>query len=86
MGVTGGHQGCEEFRDVVGTAGFHGDIDGGIAEIDAVVGAIIGGFDDVGAMVGEDSGEAVQRAGIVGQMNPEADQASVFDQATLDDA
>ena len=65
--------------------GFHGDVDGGIAEIDAVIGAIIRGLDDVGAMVGEDSGQAMQRAGIVRKMNAQANQATVFDQAALYD-
>ncbi len=50
MGVTGGHQGCEKFRDVIGASSFHGDVDGGVAEIDAVVGAVVGSLDNVGAV------------------------------------
>ena len=86
MRVTRGHQGGQQFRDVIGPSGFHRDVDGGVAQVDAVVGAVVSGLDDVGAMIGEDSGEAVQRAGIVGQVNAQANQASIFHQAALDDA
>ena len=71
---------------MIGAARFHGDVDGGVAEIDSVVGAVICRFDDIGAMIGEDSGEAMQRTGIVGQMNAQTDETSVFHQAALDDA
>ena len=87
MGVTGRHQGGQKFGDVVGATCLHGDVDGSVAEIDAVIGAVVGGLDDVGAMVGEDSGEAMQCAGIVrAGGHAQADEASIFDQATFDDA
>ena len=71
---------------MVGAARFHGDVDRGVAQIHSVIGAVVGGLDDVGAMLGQNSGEAMQGAGIIGQMDAQAHQASVFDQAALDDA
>ena len=54
---------------VLGAARFHREVDRGVAEIYAEVGAIVGRGHDVGAMLGQDAGEAMQRAGIIGQMN-----------------
>ena len=51
-----------------------------------MIGAVVGGFDDVGAMVGKDSCEAVQSAGIIRQVNAQADEAPVFHKAAFDDA
>lgn len=68
---------------MIGAARFHGDVDSSVTEIDSVVGAIVGGLNDVGAMIGEDSGEAMQGAGIVWQVNAQADEASIFHQAAL---
>ena len=84
--LTYGHKRGGQFGNVIGAAGFHSDVDRGVAEIHAVINAIVRGFDDIGAVFGEDSGEPVQCAGIVGQMNAQTDQASVFDQAAFDDA
>src|SRR5579864_5802584 len=64
VGVAGSGQRCKQFRNVLGTSGFHGDVDGGITKIHAVVGAVVRGLNDVSAMLGEDSGEPVQRTGI----------------------
>src|SRR5438270_9305041 len=86
VGVARGNEGCQKFLDVRGASRLHGDIDGGVAEIDAVVGAVIGSLDDVSAVVGQNSGEAMQSAGIIGQMHAQADEATVFYQAAFDDA
>src|SRR5208282_3255046 len=86
VGVACGYQGGQKVGDVVGTARLHGDVDGRVAKIHSVVGAVVGGFNDVGAMVGQNSREAVERAGIVGQVNAQANEASVFHQAAFDDA
>src|SRR5579863_2889627 len=69
-----------------GAAGFERDVDGGVAEADAVVGAVEEQFDDVGALAGDDRGEFGECAGAVRQVNADANQAAVFDQAALDDA
>ena len=71
---------------MIRTTSFHGDIDRRIAEIHAVVGAIVRGLHNVGAMFRQNSGEVVQGAGIIRQMHAEAHQASIFHQASLDDA
>src|SRR5271168_874151 len=71
---------------MVGTARLHGNVDGGVSQIDVVVGAIIGSFNDVGTVLGEDAGDPVQSSGIIRQMDAQAHQASIFDQAAFDDA
>src|ERR1035438_8790443 len=71
--------------DVGCAAGFKGYIDGGFAQADAVVGAIVEGFDDVGALAGQDLGEGVQSAGAVLEVDADAQQAAVLDQAALND-
>ena len=71
---------------MVGTARFHRDIDGGVTEIYSMIGAVVRSFDDVGAVVGQNTGETVQRSGIVGQVDAETHEASIFDKAALDDA
>src|SRR5580704_16595853 len=86
VGVAGGHQGGQKLRDMLRPSSLHCDIDGGVAQVDAVIGAVVGSLDDVGAVVGQNSGQAVQGAGIIGEVNPQADQASVFHQSALDNA
>jgi len=71
---------------VLGAAGFHGDVDDRVAEIDAVVFAVVESFDDVDLFVGDYRGEALERAGMVRQMDAQANHAAVFDEAALDDA
>ena len=66
-------------------AGFQGDVDYGFAEADTVVGAVVNGFDDVGAFAGEDLGEVEERAGTVLQIDADAQETAVFDEAALDD-
>ena len=68
---------------MVGASGFHGDFDCGLAQVHAVVGAVVIGFDDVGAMLGQNRREPVERAGKISQVDAQADQASIFDQAAL---
>jgi hypothetical protein len=58
-----GGEGGEQFGDVLAAARLHGDVDGGVAEIDAVVGPIVEGVDDVGAVAGDDAGKVLQGAG-----------------------
>src|SRR5580704_1670719 len=57
--VAGFGERFEEGGDVFGATGFHGEVYGGVAEIYAVVGAIVGGGHDVGAMLGEHAGETM---------------------------
>ena len=78
-------QGVADGGDVGGAAGFEGDVDDGFAEADAVVGAVVDGLDDVGALAGEDLGEVEERAGAVLQIDADAQQAAIFDEAALDD-
>jgi hypothetical protein len=66
-------------------AGFDGDVDDGFAQADAVVGAVVDGLYNVGALAGEDLRELEQCAGAVLQVDADAQQAAVFDQAALDD-
>src|SRR6202140_317822 len=86
VGVTSGNQRRKKLRDVIGTSRLHGDVNCGIAKIDSVISAVIGGFNDVGAMIGQDTGEPVQGAGIVGQVNAQAHEASIFHQTAFDNA
>ena len=86
VGVTSGNQRCKKLRDVIGTSRLHSDVNRSIAKIDPVISAVIGGFNDVGAMIGEDTGEPVQRAGIVREMNAQADEAPIFHKAALNNA
>src|ERR1035441_6003983 len=78
-------QGVADGGDVGCAAGFQGYIDGGFAQADAVVGAIVDGFDDVGALAGQYLGEGVQSAGAVLKVDADAKQAPILDQAALDD-
>jgi hypothetical protein len=71
---------------VVGTASLHGDIDGRVSQIYVVIGAVIRSLHDVGAVLGENASQPVQGSGVVGKVNAQADQPSIFDQAALDDA
>ena len=84
--VAGGLKCREQFGNLIRAPGFHRDIDGGLSQIHPVVGAIVRGLHDVRAVVGENSGQAVQSARIVGKVDSQAHQASVFHQAALDDA
>ena len=77
-------QGVADGGDVGGAAGFESDVDYGFAEADPVVGAVVDGFDDVGAFAGEDLGEMKQRAGAVLQIDADAQEAAIFDEAALD--
>ena len=86
MLVAGGGEGGEEFFDLLAAAGFHGHVDDGVAEIDAVVGAVVEGVDDVGAVRGDDRGEVGEGSGAIEEMDAEADEAAVLDEAALDDA
>jgi len=78
-------EGVADGGDVGCAAGFERDVDDGFAEADAVIGAIVDGFHDVGALLGEDLSEDEQCAGTVLEVNADAQQAAVFDQAALDD-
>ena len=67
-------------------AGFHGDFDRGLTQAHAVVSAVVVRLDDIGAMLRQNRCEAIKRAGIIGQVNAQAHQTSIFDEAALDDA
>ena len=84
--IAGSAQSGEQFGDLFRAPGFHRDIDGGLSQIYAVVGAVIGGFHDIRPMIRENSGKPVKRAGIVGKVDAQADQAAILHQAALDDA
>jgi hypothetical protein len=84
--VAGFGHGGEELVDLLAAAGFHGDVDGGVAEVYAVVGAVVEGVDDVDAVGGDEGGEFGEGAGLVEEVDAEADEAAVLDEASLDDA
>jgi hypothetical protein len=84
--VAGVGQGGEELGDVLAAARLHGDVDDGVAEVHAVVGAIVEGVDDVGAMARDDAGEVLQGAGLVEQVDAEEDETAILNEAALDDA
>src|SRR5579864_2642246 len=86
MHVAAGAKSGQKFSDVIGAARLHGYVDCGIAEIDAVVGAIVGSLHDVGAMLRQNPRETMKRSGIIWQMNAEANQSSIFDETALHDA
>jgi len=54
VGIPSRAQRRNNFSDVIRAAGFHGDLDGRLAQVHAVVGAVVIGFDDVGAMLRQD--------------------------------
>src|SRR5207248_2509228 len=81
--VAVGAESGEQLGDVVGTAGFHGDVDGGVTKIDAVVSAVIRGLDDIGTVLSQDSSEPMQCARVIGKMYAEANKPAVFDQAAF---
>ena len=61
MRITVCQQCPEQLRDVLGAAGFHGDVDGRVAQIYSVISAVIRGLDYVGPLIGEDAGRADER-------------------------
>ena len=70
--IAGGGEGGEQVVHVLVAARLHRQVNGGVAEIYAEL-AIVRGLHDVGAVVGEYSGENVQRAGIIRQVDAQAD-------------
>ncbi len=50
VGVAGGADGGEQAGEMVGAARLEGDVDGGVAEADSVVGAVEKQLDDIGAL------------------------------------
>ena len=60
------HRAEERLRALFRAARLHGNVDHRVAQVYAVVGAVVGGLDDVGAVLCEDSGELVQGPGIIG--------------------
>ena len=76
----------EELVDLFAATGLEGDVDGGVAEVDAVVGAVVERVDDVGAVVGDQLGQLGEGSGFVEQVDAQADQAAVLDETALDDA
>src|SRR5438045_8894660 len=71
---------------MVRATGLHSDVDCRIAAINAVVRAFVRGFHDIGAMLRQNSCQSVQRAGVIGKMDPQANKAAILYQTTLDDA
>src|SRR5277367_1373921 len=67
-----------------GAARFQGDVDGGVAQADAVVSAVELQLDDVGALSGDDGRKFGESAGPIGQVDTDAHQAAVLYQAALD--
>jgi len=86
VGIAGGQQRGNKLGNMSRSSGFHGDVNGGIAQIHPVISPVVGGFNNVGAMLGQNSGKPVQRAGIVRQMNSQPHQPAILHQTTLDDA
>src|ERR1035441_8009243 len=78
-------KGVADGCDVRRAASFKGDIDDGFTKTDAVVGAVVYRFDNVGALAGEDLREIEQGTGAVLQIDPDAQQTAVLDQAALND-
>src|SRR5580658_3854723 len=72
--------------DVLRPAGFHGEIDGRVAEVHPEIRAVVGGGDDVRAQLREHYRETMQCTRVVWKMYSQTHQAAVFDQAALDDA
>jgi hypothetical protein len=52
LGIAGCTQGRDDFGDMVGAAGFHGDFDRGLTQAYTVIGAVVVRLDDIGAMLG----------------------------------
>src|SRR5207244_5216854 len=71
---------------MVRPSGFHGDINGRVAEVDPVISFLIRGLDNIGPMLSQNAGESVQGTGIIRQVDPKPHQPSVFDQAALNNA
>jgi hypothetical protein len=57
--IAGTRQSRDELGNVLRAAGLHGDIDGRVAQVHTVVGAVIAGLHDIGAMVCQDAREPV---------------------------
>lgn len=51
-----------------------------------MVSAVVIRLDDIGAMLRQNRCEAIERAGIIGKVNAQPHQTSIFDEAALDDA
>ena len=84
--IAGMDQGGKQLRDVVRASSLHGDVNGGVTQIDSMVGPVIRGFDDVGPVVGQNPGEPVQRPRIVRQVNAQTHEASILHQTAFDNA
>src|ERR1700734_220129 len=65
---------------------FHGDLDRGLTQSHAVIGAVVVRLDDIGPMLSQYGGKPVERTGIIRQVDAQTHQASVFHKAALDDA
>src|SRR6266702_1268106 len=78
-------QGVTNGSDMSGAARLERHIDDGFAEADTVVGAVVDGLSDVGALACQNLGEGEQCSGAVLQVDANAQQAAVFDQAAFDD-
>ena len=72
-------EGGAEFGYLFPTAGLEGDVDDGVAEVDAVVGAVVERVYDIDAVLGDDAGEIGEGAGFVEEVDAEADEAAVLD-------
>ena len=71
---------------MVGTTGFHGDVNCRVTEVYAVVRAVIGGLDDVCTVLCQNSGKPMQGTRIIWEMHAQPHQASILYQAALHDA
>jgi len=70
MRISASAESGKKLCDVVRAASFHGDIDRSVAEIDAVISAIVRGLDDIGAMLRQNSGEPMKGSACFRQMPP----------------
>src|SRR5579872_7059809 len=86
VNVTAGTKGGKKLDYMVRAAGFHGDIDRRIAEIHAVVRAVVRSFNDVGAVLRQNACESMKSTGIIRQMDAKAHQSPIFHQAALHDS
>jgi hypothetical protein len=76
--VPGCTQGGNDFGDMVGATGFHGDFDGGLTQADAVIGTIVIRLDDIGTMLGQYRCEAIERADLRREVAGVKDQLERF--------
>ena len=86
VGIAGPTKGGQQFGNLLWSSSFHRDVNGRVAKVHAVIGAVVGSLDYVGAVLRQNSSQAVQRARIIRQVDAEADQAAILHQAAFHDS